>query len=53
MELFETYEGLAFGDATIVAYMQRVNIEYLYSFDDDFDVIDSITRLETADNSFK
>jgi predicted nucleic acid-binding protein len=53
VELFETYEGLAFGDATIVAYMQRVNIEYLYSFDDDFDVIDSITRLETAENPFK
>ena len=52
VELFETYEELAFGDATILAYMERVNIEYLYSFDDDFDVIDSITRLETADNPF-
>ena len=32
--------------------MERVNIEYLYSFDDDFDVIDSITRLKTPDNPF-
>jgi len=52
VELFETYGGLSFGDATIVAYMERVNIEYLYSFDDDFDVIDSITRLKTPDNPF-
>ena len=52
VELFETYDGLAFGDATIAAYMQRERIEYLYSFDDDFDAIDSLTRLETAHNPF-
>jgi uncharacterized protein len=48
IELFETYETLAFGDATILAYMQREGIEYLYSFDGDFDVVDRITRLDTA-----
>ena len=52
VELFETYEGLAFGDATIVAYMEREDVEYLYSFDDDFDAIPSITRLETPENPF-
>lgn len=52
MELFETYDRLAFGDATIAAYMRREDIEYLYSFDDDFDVLDGITRLETPDNPF-
>jgi predicted nucleic acid-binding protein len=52
VELFETYDGLAFGDATIAAYMQREGIEHLYSFDDDFDQLDDITRLETADNPF-
>jgi predicted nucleic acid-binding protein len=52
VELFETYDGLAFGDATIAAYMEREGIEYLYSFDDDFDALDGITRLETADNPF-
>ena len=52
VELFETYEGLSFGDATIAAYMQREEIEYLYSFNDDFDTLDDITRLETADNPF-
>jgi predicted nucleic acid-binding protein len=52
VELFETYEGLSFGDATIAAYMQREGIEYLYSFDDDFDTLDDITRLETNENPF-
>lgn len=52
VELFETYEGLSFGDATIAAYMKREGIEYLYSFDDDFDVIDGISRLETTNNPF-
>ena len=50
VDLFQTYEGLSFGDATTVAYMQRENIEYLYSFDDDFDTLDGVSRLETADN---
>ncbi|GAA0277879.1 type II toxin-antitoxin system VapC family toxin [Halobacterium noricense] len=50
VELFETYDEFAFGDATLTAYMEREGIEYLYSFDDDFDVIEDITRLETPDN---
>jgi len=53
VELFETYEGLAFGDATIAAYMKREGIEYLYSVDSDFDVLDDITRLMTAENPFE
>jgi len=53
VELFETCEDLSFGDATIVAYMEREGIEYLYSFDDDFDAIDGISRLETAENPFE
>lgn len=52
MELFEDYESLSFGDATITAYMERTGIEYLYSFDDDFDGIERITRLDTPDNPF-
>jgi len=52
LDLFETYESLSFGDATIAAYMQREGIEYLYSFDDDFDAIEHITRLETAADPF-
>lgn len=52
VELFERYDGLAFGDATIASYMERESVEYLYSFDDDFDALDWVTRLETADNPF-
>lgn len=52
VELFETYDGLAFGDATIAAYMEREDIEYLYSFDDDFDALSGVTRLETPANPF-
>jgi len=52
-DLFETHEGLSFGDATVVAYMQRTGAEYLYSFDDDFDGVQGITRLETPDNAFE
>ena len=52
VNLFQTYAGLSFGDATIVAYMQREEIEHLYSFDDDFDTIQGITRLETPENPF-
>jgi predicted nucleic acid-binding protein len=53
LDLFETYDGLSFGDATIAAYMERESIEYLYSFDDDFDVVENVTRLETAENPFE
>lgn len=52
VEIFDTYERLAFGDATLLAYMEREEIEYLYSFDDDFDGINHCTRLETAGNPF-
>lgn len=52
IDLYETYEGLAFGDATIAAYMEREGIEYLYSFDDDFDTLGWVTRLKNADNPF-
>lgn len=53
VDLFGTYEGLSFGDATIAAYMQREGIELLYSFDDEFDAIRGITRLETPDDPFE
>jgi len=52
IELFQTHDGLSCGDATIAAYMQREGIEYLYSFDDDFDGIEGITRLDSPDNPF-
>lgn len=51
--LFRQYSALSFVDSTIAAYMERENAEYLYSFDDDFDAIEGLTRLETANNPFK
>jgi len=53
VELFEQYDGLSFGDGTIAAYLEREEIEYLYSFDTDFEAIDGITRLDTATNPFE
>lgn len=50
IELFERHETLSFGGATIVAYMDRSDVNYLYSFDDDFDRIDGITRLTAAEH---
>ena len=50
--LFRQYSELSFVDATIAAYAHREDIEYLYSFDNDFDAVESLTRLETADNPF-
>jgi predicted nucleic acid-binding protein len=50
--VFRRYPELSFVDATIVAYMQRNGIEYLYSFDDDFDAVSDISRIESADNPF-
>ena len=50
--LFNRERGVEITDSILVAYMERVGIEYIYSFDDDFDRFDGITRLTTADNPF-
>ena len=50
--LFRTYDGLSLTDAVIVAYMERTGLEYLYSFDDDFDAVDGVTRLTAPVNPF-
>ena len=51
--LFRRHDQLSFVDACIVAYMQAEGIEYLYAFDDDFDVIDGVYRLDTATNPYE
>jgi predicted nucleic acid-binding protein len=50
--IFRQYDGLSFVDSILVAHMQRADIEYLYSFDDDFDAINDVTRLASATNPF-
>lgn len=52
VKLFNKYDGLAFVDALIVADMRRNGVKYIYSFDDDFDALDSIARLQTNVNPF-
>jgi predicted nucleic acid-binding protein len=51
--LFRQYEPLSFVDACLVAYLQTNDLEYLYAFDDDFDMIDNIVRLDTPTNPYK
>lgn len=46
--LFRQYESLSLADATVVSYAHRTDNEYLYSFDDDFDAPDGVTRLNSA-----
>lgn len=45
--LFRTYEGLSLTDAVVVATMRREGLDRLYSFDDDFDAVDDVTRFTT------
>ncbi|WP_049926384.1 type II toxin-antitoxin system VapC family toxin [Halopiger goleimassiliensis] len=49
---FRRYEALSFVDACIVAYMHSNGVEYLYAFDDDFDRVDEVSRLETPTNPY-
>lgn len=50
--LFRRHRPFSFVDACIVAYMQTNGIEYLYAFDDDFDRIEAVYRLETPTNPY-
>ena len=50
--LFRNRSALSLVDATIAAYAHKNGVRYLYAFDDDFDEIDSITRLETPHNPY-
>ncbi|WP_267164246.1 type II toxin-antitoxin system VapC family toxin [Halovenus salina] len=51
--IFRRYDELSFVDATIAAYMDREDIDYLYSLDDDFDALDDVSRLDTAENPYR
>ncbi|GAB7010727.1 type II toxin-antitoxin system VapC family toxin [Halorubrum trueperi] len=54
-QLFRMYEassGPEWVDSILAAYMQSEDIEYIYSFDNDFDTFDGVTRLTTATNPF-
>lgn len=51
--LFRRYDPLSLTDAMIVAAMQRMETEFLYSFDDGFDSVPELSRLTTAENPFE
>lgn len=51
--LFRRHEPLSFVDACLIAYMQTEGLGYLYAFDEDFDVIDDVYRLDTATNPYE
>jgi predicted nucleic acid-binding protein len=50
--LHESSSGPEWVDSLIAAYMHAENIEYIYSFDDDFDTIEEISRLNTPVDPF-
>jgi len=52
LDLFHRVDRLSLADAIFVASARHHEIEYGYSFDDDFDGIDGLTRLATADDPF-
>jgi len=48
--LFRSDGRLNFGDTMQVAYMWGAGIKHIYSFDDDYDGVDDITRLNAPVN---
>jgi predicted nucleic acid-binding protein len=50
--VFRRYEKLSFVDAVIIAYMRDTDLDYLYSFDEGFDVAE-VHRLDEAVNPFE
>jgi len=45
--IFRQQHTLSLTDGIIAAAMTRRNLEYLYSFDDGFDGVDAVARLDT------
>jgi len=52
IELYHERENLSFVDCVLGAYMDRLGLEYIYTFDSEFDALKSVTPLNTADNPF-
>lgn len=52
LDLFRRIDRLSLADAILVASARHHDIQYGYSFDDDFDGVADFTRLSTADDPF-
>lgn len=50
--VFRESPELSLGDAMQVAFMRSEEINYIYSFDDDFDQVENITRINAPTNPF-
>lgn len=50
--VFRSRSELSFVDAALVTYAGENDVEFLYSFDDDFDGTDEVRRLDVAENPF-
>lgn len=50
--IFVRERELELADALTTAYMNRVGVTYIYSFDDDFDRFDQLVRLNAGVNPF-
>lgn len=49
---FRRHRSLSLVDACLVAYADTADLAYLYTFDDDFDAVDIVTRLDTPSNPY-
>lgn len=52
IDVFDERERLSFVDATVVSYMRREGLTFLYSFDADFDGVAGITRMNVDEDPF-
>jgi predicted nucleic acid-binding protein len=50
---WQDHPGAEFTDAAVARFMRAADIEYIYSFDDDFDSFDGITRLNAPIDPFE
>jgi len=50
---WKSRSGVEFTDVALVQFMRANDVEYIYSFDDDFDEFDGITRLNSAVDPFE
>lgn len=50
--VYEAYAHLSLVDAILVAYARESDSSYIYSFDDGFDSVDGVRRLNTSTNPY-
>lgn len=52
-ERFRRYEGLSFVDGAIAAFAAENGVDYLYALDDDFDRVESLSRLDRSVDPYR